>query len=119
MPAPAMRFPQAVTVIVHHREVNATGDYTITESFELPGCAISTSVGRTGRQSFETETFESDQVRSDIILHAPPGADVRPSDSVTVPDGTEWKVWGTPVDYTSPFTGWRPGLQVRLRRHTG
>jgi hypothetical protein len=38
---------------------------------------------------------------------------------VTVPDGTMWSVWGYPVRYDSPFTGWAPGMQVRLRRHTG
>lgn len=119
MPAPPMSFGNPVTVTVHHRVVNNTGDYTITDSFTVGGCAISTSVGRTGRQSFEEETFESDQIRADIILHAPPGTDVRSSDAVTIPDGTVWSVWGTPVDYASPFTGWRPGLQVRLRRSTG
>lgn len=119
MPAPPMNFPNPITITVHHREINATGDYTITDSFTVDGCAISISVGRTARRSFEEETYESDQVRSDVILYAPPGSDVRSSDTVTVPDGTEWAVWGIPAEYASPFTGWRPGLQVRLRRYTG
>lgn len=119
MPAPTMAFANSLTVTVHHREVNETGDYTITDSYVLPGCAISLSVGRTSRRSFEFETFESDIIRGDIVLYAPPDADIRSSDTVTVPDGTMWSVWGYPVRYDSPFTGWAPGMQVRLRRHTG
>lgn len=119
MPAPPMTFANALTVTVHHRVINATGDYTVTDSFTLGGCAISISVGRTSRRSFEDETQDADLIRSDVILYAPPGSDIRSSDTVTLPDGTEWGVWGIPSEYASPFTGWRPGLQVRLRRHTG
>jgi hypothetical protein len=114
-----MQFKFAVTITVHHQEVNATGDYTVTDSYELPGCAISISVGRTSRRSFEVETFDSDLIRGDCVLYAPPGADIRSSDRVTLPDGTEWSVWGYAADYASPFTGWRPGMQIRLRRFTG
>jgi hypothetical protein len=114
-----MHFGNPISVTVHHRDVNATGDYTVTDSHQIDGCAISISVGRTARQSFEEETFESDQLRADVVLYAPPGSDIRSSDTVTVPDGTEWSVWGLAVDYQSPFTAWRPGMQVRLRRHTG
>lgn len=119
MPRPPMQFPYPLTVTVHHQEVNDTGDYVITQSYELPGCAISLSVGRTSRRSFEYETQDADFIRADIVLYAPPASDIRSSDRVTVPDGTEWAVWGLPVDYASPLTDWRAGMQVRLRRHTG
>lgn len=114
-----MQFPFAVTVTVHHRTVNVTGDYTITTSYSLPGCAISISVGRTSRRSFEFESFERDMIRGDCILYAPPGSDIQSTDVVDLPDGTQWSVWGYTADYASPFTGWNPGLQVRLRRFTG
>jgi len=114
-----MQFPFSITVTVHHRAINETGDYHITDSYELAGCALSISVGRTSRRSFEYESFESDIVRADVILYAPPGSDVRGSDVITLPDETQWSVWGYAADYSSPFTGWRPGMQIRLRRYTG
>lgn len=114
-----MQFPFGVTVTVRHREVNATGDYSFTDSFEISGCAVSISVGRTARRSFEFHTFERDLVQSDVVLYTPPGADIRSTDVVVLPDGTEWNVWGIAADYASPFTGWRPGMQLRLRRYTG
>lgn len=119
MPRQATQFPFSVTVTVHHRSINETGDYTITDSYELSGCALSISVGRTSRRSFEYESFESDIVRADLILYTPPNSDIRGSDVITLADGTQWSVWGYAVDYMSPFTGWGPGMQIRLRRHTG
>lgn len=114
-----MQFPFGVTVTVHHRAATVTGDYEVTDSYDLPGCAISISVGRTSRRSFEYESSERDLIRGDCVLYAPPGSDIRSSDTVTLPDTTVWSVWGYPAEYASPFTGWRPGLQVRLRRFTG
>lgn len=119
MPAPAMHFAFPLTVTVHHREVDEVGDYMVTDSYELPGCAVSISVGRTARRSFEYESFERDLIRGDLVLYAPPGSDIRSSDTVTLPDETLWNVWGYAADYASPFTGWRPGMQIRLRRYTG
>jgi len=115
----AMEFPFPLTVTVHHRVINETGDWSVTSSYELPGCAISISVGRTSRRSFEYESFESDVTRADIVLYAPPASDIRGDDTVTLPDATVWSVWGYAADYASPFTNWRPGMQVRLRRYTG
>lgn len=114
-----MQFPFAVTVIIHHREVDDTGDYHITDSYSLPGCAVSISVGRTSRRSFEYESSERDLIRGDCVLYTPPGSDIRSSDIVTLPDQTVWSVWGYAAEYASPFTGWRPGMQIRLRRYTG
>lgn len=114
-----MQFAFALTVTVHHREVSETGDYSVTDSYTLSGCAVSISVGRTSRRSFEYDTFESDIIRGDCILYAPPASDIRSSDTVTLPDGTDWSVWGYAADYASPFTNWAPGMQVRLRRFTG
>lgn len=119
MPAQPMQFAFPLTVTVHHREVNDVGDYHVVSSYTLGNCAISISVGRTSRRSFEYESFERDLIRGDLVLYAPPDSDIRSSDTVTLPDGTEWNVWGYAADYASPFTGWRPGMQIRLRRFTG
>jgi hypothetical protein len=114
-----MQFAFPMTVTIHHQAVNDTGDYVITDSYELPGCAVSISVGRTARRSFEFESFERDLTQADLVLYTPPAPDIRGSDLVTLPDGTTWNVWGIAADYASPFTGWHPGTQVRLRRYSG
>lgn len=38
------------------------------------------------------------------------------SDDRLVIDGTEWQVDGLPGEWTSPFTGWAPGMEVPVKR---
>jgi hypothetical protein len=109
-------FPYSITVTVSHREVDRNGDYTVTDSYQLPGCVISL-----GHRSMaqENETFEQDTVRAATILYAPTGSDIRITDTVTLDDGTVWHVWGLPTNFSSPFTGWQPGMKVPLRYFSG
>jgi hypothetical protein len=48
----------------------------------------------------------------------PPGTAVGPLDAVSVA-GVTYEVDGSPNAYTSPFTGWQPGVVVKLRAVTG
>lgn len=112
-----MFFAHSITVTVSHREVDRNGDYTVTSSFRLPGCAI--SLASKTRGSLETETFEQDTSQARTFLFAPAGSDIRGTDTVTLDDGTVWHVWGLPTDFQSPFTGWSPGMQVGLRYFAG
>lgn len=48
----------------------------------------------------------------------PAGTDVTAVDAVTV-RGRRYDVDGTPSDWRSPMTGWRPGIEVPLREVTG
>ncbi len=111
-----MFFAHSITVTVSHREVDRNGDYTVTGSYRLPGCAISLA---SKTRAYETETFEQDTVRALTILFAPGGSDIRSSDTITLEDGTVWHVWGLPTNFSSPFTGWQPGMQVPLRHFSG
>lgn len=111
-----MFFSHGITVTVNHRAVNSDGDYTVTGSYVLAGCAISNA---SKTRAYETETVFEDTVRALTILFAPSGSDIRTSDTIALNDGTTWHVWGLPTDFSSPFTGWAPGMQVPLRFYSG
>ena len=51
-------------------------------------------------------------------LYLPPGTDVSAVDAIDI-DGDRFEVDGTPTDWVNPFTGWNPGVEVRLKRVTG
>lgn len=114
-----MFFANPITVTVNHRQIDRNGDYTVVSSYKQPNCAISqvgrASAGRTG----EAASFERDTVRAQTILFAPADSDIRIDDTITMDDGTTWHVWGLPTTFSSPFTGWRPGLQAPLRLYEG
>lgn len=112
-----MFFAHPITVTVNHRAIDRNGDYTVTSSYRLSGCAISL-MSRT-RGASATETFERDTVRASTILFAPLDSDIRIDDTISTDDGKTWHVWGLPTDFNSPFTGWQPGMQVPLRYYTG
>jgi hypothetical protein len=112
-----MHFPYSITVTVSHRAVNRDGDYTVTDSYRLPGCVI--SLMTKARSSTEQQTDERDTVTATTTLFAPVGSDIRDSDTITLDDGTVWHVWGIATSFSSPFTGWQPGMQVMLRLYRG
>lgn len=53
-----------------------------------------------------------------LTAYLPDGANVAPVDRI-VARGETWEVSGLPQPWRSPFTGWRPGIPVSLRRITG
>lgn len=57
-------------------------------------------------------------VDTDLTLYLPDGADVRPLDRVVVRDIT-YEVQGERGDWPSPYTTWRPGAVVQVRKVTG
>ena len=54
-----------------------------------------------------------------LVMLAPPGADIRASDTIRREDGSRWPVEGSPLHWTCPLSGWHPGVQVHLRQVTG
>lgn len=111
-----MFFNQAITVTVAHRSRNTDGDYTVTDSYELAGCAVSV---RSRARAYATENAFEEYTRGDLTLFAPTGSDIRSDDTVTLPNGDLFHVWGYATDFSSPFTGWQPGMQVPLRSTRG
>lgn len=110
-----MDFPYGVMVTVQRREEDAFGDFVTVSEHTIGPCAID----YTGDFAQPTAS-ESTLVRS-AILFAPPGSDIQFQDKITLPgpDGVHWLVVGDIADFVNPFTGWHPGMTIRLERATG
>jgi len=88
---------------------------------QVEGCAI--------YPAGSSELVEArDTISDTAMLLAPHGADIKATDEVFVPDNpavpppyrnTRWKVDGTPAGWQSPFTGWKPGTEIRLTKQAG
>lgn len=59
-----------------------------------------------------------DVVITQPTVYLPPGTVIGPADAVTVA-GVTYQVDGAPNAYVNPFTGWQPGVEVKLREVTG
>lgn len=58
-----------------------------------------------------------DTVITQPTVYLPAGTDVSAVDAIDV-EGDRYEVDGSPNDWQNPFTGWRPGVEVKLRRVT-
>ncbi|MGZ6806389.1 MAG: hypothetical protein ACXVGG_07115 [Mycobacteriaceae bacterium] len=56
-----------------------------------------------------------DVVITQPTVYLPAGTDVSAVDAIDVA-GQRFEVDGSPNDWQNPFTGWRPGVEVKLRR---
>jgi hypothetical protein len=59
-----------------------------------------------------------DTVIIGLTAYLPDGATIAATDRLSV-RGDLWEVVGQPQPWQSPYTGWRPGIPVALRRVTG
>lgn len=105
-----MYFAAGETVtVVRPAQVDRVGDVTGPEtSHDIGGCAISW-------QASTEVTDHRDTVVSLAEVFCPTGSDITATDKVRLPDGREFLVDGTPVNWHNPFTGWDAGMIVRLK----
>lgn len=106
-----MTFPFGKTITVTRQTVNPDGDRTPGASFPVEGCAFYPNTSQELVNGQETVTW-------DRTVLCPPGTDVRPTDTVTV-DGVVYEVYGQPMAWQSPITGFSSGVEVLLRTQTG
>jgi hypothetical protein len=104
-------FTRPVTVVKRTRGLpDAFGNDTWTTSASVvrgvfaPGASVEQIQGQ-------------DTLVTQPIVYLPAGTDVTHLDAVVV-DGVTYEVDGSPSDWTHALTGWRPGIEVRLRRAT-
>lgn len=108
-------FPHGVTLTV--RDPNVTpdkyGDGTGSPTTESWGpCAIAP------RTSIERADSRTPAVVVGLTVYGPP-REFAATDQVVIPSGPyagTWEVDGVPGDWSSPFTGWHPGVEVALKR---
>lgn len=77
-------------------------------TFTIDGCAIN-------YQSTSDDTERRETTLSWIELFCPPGTDIKSTDKVQLPNGRTYDVDGAPAPWKNPFTGWEPGVVVRLK----
>ncbi|MCA1191619.1 hypothetical protein [Saccharopolyspora sp. 6V] len=107
-------FAHGITVTVHRgggvdRFGDPIGDETV---HEVAGCGFAPETSRELTDRRETVTTPA-------TLYAPPGVDLRATDKVTVPGEGTFHVIGKAARWSSPFTGWTPGVAVSLEEVTG
>ncbi|WP_305780011.1 hypothetical protein [Nocardia nova] len=101
-------FGETVTVTrpaAKDRNGDPTGPDT---TFTIDGCGIN-------YQSTSDNTDHRETTLSWIELLCPPGADIRSTDKVQLPNGRTYNVDGDPAPWKNPFTGWEPGVVARLK----
>jgi hypothetical protein len=112
-------FPFGTTITVHRTVQDRYGNVTDTADHAVAGCALAPSSGSSGQSASTEDTDRRDTVIRGLVLYGPPGADIQATDVIELPDGTRWQVDGDTGSWTSPFSGWRAGVQVSLSRVTG
>jgi hypothetical protein len=97
------------------------GDPLPSTTHDIAGCFVAPSSGDSGQPASTERTDLRDTVITGWTLYAPFGADIQATDQVLLPgDARPWQVngevgrWGP-----SPFSNWKPGTQVSLRRVRG
>jgi len=93
-----------------------TGDRTAPPvPHQIQGCAIAPETGSSAASSSTDTDAQRATVVSWRYLYCPAGADIEIGDAVILPSGRTFLVEGEPAEWKSPFTGWQPGIVVRLR----
>lgn len=107
-------FPFGITVTVERSgKPNKYGDKPPPVEHTISGVTV---YPRTSSEA----TDNRDTVVIGLTMLAPHGSDVKATDVIRFPDGTKYQVDGEPGSWgPSPFTGWKPGMQVALERVTG
>jgi len=85
-----------------------------TDELEISGCAISPRA-----QVYTSELTGPGRraVIDGVLLYAPYGSDILPSDDIVV-RGVTYRVDGEPGSWRSPYTGARRGIEITLERVT-
>lgn len=115
-----MDFPFGETVYVRAYLGDVTEDAhgnTVESWAAEPGVAVEGCAFSPG-ESAEPVEANRRAVVTTPQLFCPPDTVITSKDIVTVRDLT-FQVVGDPADWTNPFTGWRPGVVVNLRRVSG
>lgn len=113
-----MRFPFGESVILHRFKENSRNAHgQLTKVFHpdetVPRVAVAPS------RSDEPSDGLAERTVSMVSLYVEPGLNVKPQDEITV-RGQRFGVDGAVAgDWVSPFTGWTPGAEIRLKRVTG
>lgn len=112
--------PFGIFVTVERQTEDKWGNWVVSGTHTVGPCGIDYPIAKGIRTSSGSElTDDRETVTRIAILYCPPDSNITSTDRVVLPDGTFWNVIGMGADYTSPLTGWNPGVAVRMTAVTG
>lgn len=95
----------SLTVTVERSTTDRYNDATFAAHHTISGCL-----------EYPNESTEIEQAVTDVrTLLCPSGSDIIPTDRIRL-GGLIYQVDGLPKDWVDPYSGWAPGMQVKLRR---
>lgn len=104
-------FPYGKTVTITPQTGDNFGDRTAGTPVDVDGCVV-----------YETPGVETVGAQDTLVVTltviVPPGTSVASTDRITI-DGATYEVASQAIEWQSPFTGTRPGVQFTARRVTG
>lgn len=107
-----MDFPYGETVTILST-ATTTDDYgnqsTVVTEVAWGPCAVAP------RSSSESVDSHAPAVIVGLSIYGPAGVTINADDKVRI-DGVLYDVDGQAGDWTSPFTGWHPGIEVAVKR---
>lgn len=113
-----MIFTHGETVTLLPRVEGAVDRYgAVTYTWPGPGVAVS-PCGFDPGTSVESAVPYRTTVNTQPTVYMPAGTSVKATDRVIV-RGVTFDVDGDPGVYVNPFTGWAPGVEVKLTRSEG
>lgn len=92
------------------------GDPGAATTYTIDGCGIAqtSTIGVSNAQQSAVSDHRQSVVTA-VELMCPPGADIRAGDKVRLPNGKTYLVDGQHWQPHNPFTGWEPGVVVKLK----
>lgn len=109
-----MTFPYGKAITLVTRAVTGRDVY----GNDVYGETTTTVVGAFAPGGSSEQVQGQDTVTTQPTAYLPSGTDPTAIDALEV-DGQRYEVDGDPQSWQSPYTGWAPGVAVRLQRVTG
>lgn len=105
-----MTFPYGQDIVLHRRVKVGT------DAYNVDTWTVTDDIVRGAFAPGPTSEPDRDATAlSQPAVYLPSGTDVSYVDTVTVA-GATYEVDGQPGEWVNPFTGWHPGVEVRLKR---
>ncbi|WP_315913582.1 hypothetical protein [Arthrobacter sp. lap29] len=88
------------------------GSWADPDELAIEGASVAPS------STTEQQTSNRQTVITSMSVYGPPGMDVLPADRIRDSQGL-WEVTGETAAWKNPFTGWRPGDELPVKKVVG
>lgn len=122
-----------VTVTVQRTVFSKYDDRTYVDHHQIHGCTEYPTANTAGTVGYRTESATgggevlndartllvpagSDVLSTDRVIIHPRGVALIPAEDKVTRKENAYQVLGRPMDWSSPLTGWAPGMEITLLR---